>query len=215
MTRPFEDETADDLRTAFRDAIDTAVLDGVDVDRVWRAVSGESPPEERRLVVERVAADPSWALAWRAAHELWTASGEGGAIARVSVRAPRRPRILALAAVLLVATGVGLFLRDRPVPEYRGPRAAITSRLPADRVFSRKACVLQWAGPAGATYDVRVLSEDMRLVHATAGLTASEYQVPEDFLSAFPAGARLLWQVRIQQADGSEVAGPTFVARLE
>ena len=28
MTRPFEDETADDLRTAFRDAIDTAVLDG-------------------------------------------------------------------------------------------------------------------------------------------------------------------------------------------
>ena len=41
-----------------------------DLDRVWAAVAGELPADERRALVDRMATDPALAEAWRVAHAL-------------------------------------------------------------------------------------------------------------------------------------------------
>ena len=216
MSRPFDEDENASLRAAFQQAVETASAEDVDVDRIWRAVSGELSPEERRDVVERVAADPSWALAWRAAHELWTASGEAPAPRRVQPRWSSRRNVVGLAAALLVAVGIGVFLRPAPPPPvYRGETASVASLVPEGQPLARRPCVLRWSGPTGAIYDLRVLSEDMSLVHAAPALERGEYQVPEAFLSKLPSGARLLWQVGVRLPDGTTRAGPTFVNTLE
>ncbi|WP_375755435.1 hypothetical protein [Corallococcus exercitus] len=74
-----EDDTLDAagverLRTALRD--DDAQGEPVDADRVWLAVTNALPAEERREIVERVAADPAWAQAWRLAKAMSQAAAE-------------------------------------------------------------------------------------------------------------------------------------------
>jgi hypothetical protein len=71
---PPDDEKPDDalverLRASFR-AEDVPEGEPVDAERVWLAVTGELTAEERRAVVERVAADPAWAQAWRLARAM-------------------------------------------------------------------------------------------------------------------------------------------------
>jgi hypothetical protein len=207
------EEEGQDLRTTFQRLADTAPLEGVDLDRVWDAVSGELSGEERREVVEWVARDPSWALAWRVAHDLWSASQEG----QPRLRAPRawgRSALYgALAASLVVGIAVVL-LPPRPTPSaYReGEAPRIESLSPGGAGLSRSACVLRWKGPAGATYDLRVTSEDLAAaLPLVSGLKTSEYHVPEEFLARLPPGAKLLWQVTARLPDGTVVTG-TFVA---
>ena len=209
-------EDYDDLRAAFQDLAEDASGDGVDVERVWRAVAGEVSGEERRAVVLKVAEDPSWALAWRLAHELAEASREGARprVARRSWPAPFRYG--ALAASLLVATGVGLWMREAPPPEYRdGDSERIESLVPESVSLPRTKAVLRWRSAPGAAYTVRITSEDLARVHTSSGLKESQYQVPDEFLAPFPAGAKLLWQVEARFTDGSVVRGETFVAKLE
>lgn len=202
----------DDLRAAFQALGDEASMEGVDTDLVWRAVAGELSADERREVVERVSRDPSWAMAWRMAHEM-----------RHGLEARRRLASLgfryygALAAALIAAIATGLWLRaPTPPPAYReGAAARIESRLLEDKALPRQAFVLRWAGPAGATYTLRVTSEDLLRAHTATGLKQSEYRVPPEFLIAFPPGAKLLWRVEGRLPDGTVVAGATFVARLE
>ena len=208
---------ADDmLRVAFQRLAEAAPADGVDLDRVWRAVSGESPPEERREVVARVANDPSWALAWRLAHELWSASREDAAPA-----VHHRPRGAVarwgtLAAGLALALGAGLWLRPAPDAGYReGTTAAVRALVPDDATLPRTRFVLRWAGPPGATFDLRVTSEDLGRVHTATGLQTPEYQVPEEFLRPLSAGSRLLWQVDARPPGGRAVSGDTFVVKVE
>jgi hypothetical protein len=211
MSRPSDEE----LRAAFQALGDDAPVEGVDTELVWRAVSGELPPEQRREVVERVARDPSWAMAWRMAHEV-----------RHGLETPRPGRLLAwsagvrygaLAAALVATIGAGLWLRTpTPPPAYRdGAAARIESRLPEDKALPRQDFVLRWAGPAGATYTLRITSEDLLRAYTATELKHAEYRVPPEFLIAFPAGAKLLWRVEGRMPDGTVVAGATFVARLE
>ncbi|GMT97532.1 hypothetical protein KH5H1_16510 [Corallococcus caeni] len=74
-----EDDTLDAasverLRTALRE--DDAQGEPVDADRVWLAVTNALPAEERREIVEKVAADPAWAQAWRLAKAMSQAAAE-------------------------------------------------------------------------------------------------------------------------------------------
>ncbi|GMU07673.1 hypothetical protein [Corallococcus caeni] len=74
-----EDDTLDAasverLRTALRE--DDAQGEPVDADRVWLAVTNALPVEERREIVEKVAADPAWAQAWRLAKAMSQAAAE-------------------------------------------------------------------------------------------------------------------------------------------
>jgi hypothetical protein len=206
----------EDLRAAFQDLAENASGDGVDVEQVWRAVAGEASAEERRAVVLKVAEDPSWALAWRLAHELAAASREGARprVLRPTWSAPFRHG--ALAAALLVATGVGLWLREAPAPGYRdGDTERIESLVPENVSLPRTKAVLRWRSAPGATYTVHITSEDLARVHTSSGLKESQYQIPEEFLTRVPPSAKLLWQVEARFPDGRVVTGKTFVVTLE
>ena len=81
-------------------------------ERIWLAVSGALPPEERRELVERTATDPACAEAWRIANEMWRASqasAAGGAVAAPGLAARFASRWLAAAAVLLLGTAFGVY----------------------------------------------------------------------------------------------------------
>lgn len=205
----------DQLRDAFQEMGAHASADGVDAERVWRAVSGESDAEERRAVVERTAADPSWALAWRAAHELWTASHESEETARRPARGTTRLAWGVLAACLIATVGT-LLVRAPRGPAHRGDaEARIHSLLPEGRAVPRSHLVLRWTGPRDVRYDLRMTSEDLLHVHAATGLAATEYRPPDAFLSSLPAAATVLWQVEARLADGSTLRSETFVTRIE
>jgi hypothetical protein len=208
---------ADDLRLAFQRVADAASLEGVDVERVWRAVSGEAPAEERREVVEMVARDPSWALTWRAAHELWTASRETARARRIASGWSSGLGWGALAAGLLVAVGLGIWGGRTPAPptHREGATTRIESLLPDGQTRPRVGVVLRWTGPPGATYDVRITSEDLLRVHTATGLKKGEYRIPEEFLAPFPPAARVLWQVQARLPDGETRRSETFVMKLE
>ena len=78
------------LREAFQALGDAShrELSPDEVDRVWQAVSGTLPAAERRDLVERMAADPALAAAWRVAEELQRAAAPGAPLARTSRTLP-------------------------------------------------------------------------------------------------------------------------------
>ncbi len=236
-----DDATVERLRAAFRtgDTLEEAG-EPVDSDRIWRAVSGESTPEERREVVARVAADPAWASAWRLAHELHLAAADATARRerepspeararrdpeRPRSRAPRfhrawsRPAWGALATAALVLLGLGVFLRqgtDNPPVIRGGDTVSIVSQVPEDAPLPRERCVLRWSGgPPGTRYSLQLSSEDLSVVHREDSLTLGEYAVPARVLSALPPGTKLLWQVEARLPDGEVRRSATFVNRVQ
>jgi hypothetical protein len=188
-----------------------------DRERVWLAVSGELPAAERRALVERMATDRALAEAWRMANELWRASQET-AEAKAERRAPAwtwSMEWLAAAAVLMVVvTGAVVLWRGEPggnVLRDQTP-AAVESLVAPDAVLPRDAFRLRWTpGPAGSRYEVRVTTEELRLLATAADLTAPELVVTPAQLVDVASGARVLWQVDLVLPDGARVASQTFV----
>lgn len=209
----------------------------VDADLVWRAVSGELSPEERRAVVERVAADPAWAAAWRLANEL-TRSASGVAppmepqadSSRArrgdgEARQKRRFRfawsqplwgVAATAALALIV--VGVVMREGPEqPRLRGgDTAVVVSLVPEAVPLKRDDCALRWSGgPEGTRWSVRLSTEDLSWVHRVDSLETREYRVPAEVLAPLKPGTTLLWQVEARLPDGQVLRGATFVNQLE
>nr|WP_242589165.1 hypothetical protein [Corallococcus macrosporus] len=223
------------MRTALRE--DEAPGEPVDADRVWLAVTNALPAEERRAVVEKVAADPAWAQAWRLAKAMSQAAAEAErapagaeAPAKVVPLAERReqsrrvrqgrPAWAAMAAMLVVLVGTVVVLRQQQAGEdpdrIRGGTAeAITSRVPEATALPREQFVLRWSGvPQAVSWSVQVSSEDLKVFHRAERLASREYTVPADVLAELPSGARVLWQVEARLPDGSVQRGSTFVNRL-
>ncbi|RKH54157.1 hypothetical protein [Corallococcus aberystwythensis] len=225
------------LRTALRD--DDAPGEPVDAERVWLAVTQALPAEERRAVIEKVAADPAWAQAWRLAKAMSQAAAEAQkastvaeaeAPAKVVPLAARReparrvwqgrPAWAAMAATLVVLVGTVVVLRQQQAGEdperiRGGATEAIASGVPEATALPREQFVLRWSGvPQAVSWSVQVSSEDLKLFHRAERLEAREYTVPADVLGALPAGARILWQVEARLPDGSLQRSSTFVNRL-
>ena len=125
-------------------------------ERIWLAVSGELPPEERRELVERTITDPACAEAWRIANEMWRASP--GIVRRLnggrawSGIARWAPQWLAAAAVLLLGTvGVVYYVTPPSGDEFRTQSdAGVRSLVPVDVPLPRGAFRLRWThGPQG------------------------------------------------------------------
>ncbi|ATB46579.1 hypothetical protein [Corallococcus macrosporus] len=239
-TKP-DDAAVERLRAAVR-AEDPGEHEGapVDADLVWRAVSGELPAEERRAVVERVAADPAWAAAWRLAVELSRAASEAAPpMARRAdiprarrgdgdVRQQRRFRfawsqplwgVAATAALALIVVGV-VMREEQEIPEpprvRGGDTAAVVSRVPEAVPLKRADCVLRWSGgPEGTRWSVRLSTEDLGWVHRVDSLETPEYRVPAQTLSPLKPGTKLLWQVEARLPDGQVLRSATFVHLLE
>jgi hypothetical protein len=208
------------LRDAFRAlaSASPARCSDEDLDRVWRAVAGELPASERHDLIERLATDPACAEAWRVALELQQPEREGKpAPAPVGARM-WSPAWIGLAAALVLAVGVGLFQIQRaPENNFRSEAAyAIESRLASDASLPRDAFVLRWSpGPEGARYQVRVTTEDLRVIATDNHVREPELRVPADALSAVGPGSRVFWQVTASLPSGEIVSSQTFVVRAQ
>ena len=212
------------LADAFRAIEDSSAADVADSDRerIWLAVSGVLPVEERRALVELMSTNPAYADAWRVAHEMWrasqgTAAETLGTPARLHTRWWTTPWLSA-AAVLLVGTTIGLVsLREQQSgDEFRSsPAYVVESRMPDATALSRDAFRLQWAaGPEGSRYRVRVTTDDLRVLATAADLDVPEFSVPAPRLSTLPAGGTVLWQVDAYLPDGERVTSRTFVTQV-
>jgi hypothetical protein len=222
------------LTAAFRALGDT---DATEVsedlrERIWLAVSGVLPPEERREIVERMATDPGCAEVWRIASELWRASqahaGRADAVAAPRLAARWAPSWLAAAAVLLLGTGFGIVTLLNPPAgdEFRAPSAgrdasgrrgfAVKSLVPPDAALPRDAFQLRWTpGPQGSRYQVRVTTEDLRVLAIGADLTAPEFTVEPAAFSRLPGGVRVFWQVDVSLPNGERLTSSTFITRVK
>lgn len=221
------------LQAAWRALAEDHQADGgeeVDAERIWDAVSGVAPADQRRAVIERVASDPAWAEAWRLADDLWRASqAQDGGQARAEVLPfEGRPRRLGaaapwvgLAAAALLVGALGLWWRPRPAttgepPVLRGVQGQIQALVPDGTRLPRAACRLRWStGPAETRYVLRVSAEDLSGTHVASDLRAPEYTLPADVLAHWPAGTRLLWQVEAWLPDGSLWRSATFTVYIE
>ena len=214
-------QDADDrLRNAFQSLGADSPVDcpEEDVERVWRAVSGDLPVDERRDVVDRMASQPAVADAWRVALELRRAQQDG--VPLLPGRTPRSwaPAWIGLAALLVMAVGVGLVQFSRsPVDTFReAGRYVVESLVTSDATLPRDAFVLRWkGGPDGSRYQVRVTTEDLRVLTTATELTSPELKVPPELLADLAPGARVLWQVVVALPGGETVSSQTFVVRAE
>jgi hypothetical protein len=188
-------------------------------DRLWLAVSGELPPDDRRELVDRMASDAACAEAWRVAHELWQASQAhaGGLIGpdRI-VRWPSN--WLLVAATFLIATTIGVasLLKGPPADEFRAsPGYIVSSLVQAETPLPRDAFRLQWTpAPEGARYQVRVTTEDLQVLATAADLSVAELIVQPAALARVSNGATVFWQVDVLLPTGERMTSPAFVARV-
>lgn len=187
----------------------------------WAAVRGELPPRELRGVVEHTAACEACAEDWRLAAELVRQSATATETTSGKVFQGRFGRWRPLAAAAAVAAGllvaVGLYRTGTlgpGQPSYREAESqAIRSLVAKDQALPRQGAVLRWSPVPGAeTYDVRISTEDLRLVLTAQSLKSTSYSIPESALASLPPGSKLLWQVDAVFPDGSRRSSPTFSA---
>jgi hypothetical protein len=218
-----ERDLADDrLKRAFQGLADGADADcsAEDLDQVRRALAGELPAADRRALIDRLAAEPALADAWRVAaglQELWPSAPP--APPRRVVVWPRSWMAAAAALLLIVAGGVTVLQRwpsegngvFRTSDQY-----VVESLVPDDAALPRDAFRLRWTpGPAESRYQVRVTTDDLRVLATAPDLAAPQLTVERDRLAEVPPGGRVLWQVEVTLPGGARVASRTFTARVE
>jgi hypothetical protein len=74
---------------------------------------------------------------------------------------------------------------------------------------------LRWQAPEGARFDVRVTTEDLRVLDTASGLTIPEHTVPAEMLEGLDSGAKVFWQVEATLPDGSTIQSGTFITEVK
>lgn len=199
-------------------------------EKIWEAVCGELPPGEVEAIVEHTAVCASCAEDWRLAGALQTAepavstAPAPAGVVRYGPWQRVRTYVLAAAAALAVAVvGIQVYQAQQPdqgAAGYReGQQDAIQSRIADGAFLPRDRFLLRWSAPAaagaGATYDVEVSTEDLRIVSSAEDLRTPELQVPASALAGLPTGSRLLWKVEADLPDGRHLSSPTFVTTIQ
>jgi hypothetical protein len=215
-----EPESNERLRKVFQSLAETA--DGEcsadDKERIWLAVTGELPAPECRELADRMAREPALAEAWRIASTL------ADAMPTEATRPTRHPlrrwsRSLAAAAAVVFIVGAGVMLMNRSLSQVDTLRTSeelvVEPLVPDDATLAREAFRLRWTpGPPESRYQVRVTTEDLRVVAEASGLTTPELVVQPEALAQVAPGTRLLWQVDVIAPDGSRSSSMTFTARV-
>jgi hypothetical protein len=193
-----------------------------DAGRIFEAVHGDLPIEERRAVVDELVHDPGAAEAWALAKELAPvlhATSVGHEPAHRH-QATGRWQWLAIAASVILAAGLAWqFAGHRQVnerPVYRSlDQRRIDSALPPDVPLPRAKPVLRWTAIAGARYHLRVLTSGLDVLEEVPDLGAPEHALSADTIRQLPPGAQLLWQVEAHMPGTASLLSPTFVVRVE
>jgi len=215
----------DRLRQAFQALSETSGEDvsAADLARVWKAVSGELPAEERRELVDRTSREPALAEAWRVAHELDNAYKTATPSTNTFAFTRRRfqiPSWLAAAAVLLIGVAIGIAVRFSPFGRgdtFRGgDHYVIESLVQQEAALPREAFRLRWkAGPPETRYHVRVTTADLQVLTSVSDIGVAELVVDPSLLASLAPGTRVLWQVDATLPGGGSVSSPTFTARVQ
>ncbi|HBL26698.1 MAG TPA: hypothetical protein DD490_07675 [Acidobacteria bacterium] len=190
-------------------------------EKIWEAVRGGLPSAEIREIVAHTAACPACAEDWRLAMAMQRPETAKilPAADRFSVGRRLRNWSLAAAAVLALAVvGVQWLRLSGPEAIYReGGQAAVHSLIADGQSLPREQFLLRWEAPAlaGATWDVEVSTEDLRVLASGDDLREPQLQVPAGALAGLPAGTRILWKVEATLAEGGRVGSPTFVATVQ
>ena len=89
------------------------------------------------------------------------------------------------------------------------------SLVPPDVALPRDAFRLRWTpGPEESRYQVRVTTEELRVLATAADLTSPEFTVEPAVLS-LPSGASVFWQVDVSLPNGERLTSPTFITRVK
>jgi hypothetical protein len=128
--------------------------------------------------------------------------------------------LAAAAAVLLAVVSLVVFRtydKDGGQPVYRTQEADwLHSVTPDGTKLAHDSFVLRWAaGPEGTVYDVRVTTEDLRVLDRARRLESAELRVPTSALADLESGARIFWQVTAHQPDGRTIESESFLVELE
>lgn len=193
---------------------------------IWAAVRGELPPRQLREVVEHTAVCAACAEDWRLAVEIekQSAASQTATVPAGRVIQGRFGQLrtwtaaAALAAGLLIAVGIyrtgGFGPQEPTFREAQG--TTVQSLLAEGQALPRQGAVLRWSPVTGAaSYDVRISTEDLRLVDTAQGQTVTEYRVPAGTLAGLPPGTKLLWQVDAVFPDGTRQSSQTFTNPLQ
>ncbi len=209
MTAP-EPSDVGRLREALARLADEPGWPDADTGRLFSALHGDMPPEERRAVVDELIRNPQAAAAWRLARELGPEEPRG-----VSVLPWKWMSIAAMLFLVVGAAWLILPWRSE-APVFRGgePRS-IASLVPDDVPLSRAEPVLRWTELEGARYRVRVLTSELELLDETGDLVEPEYRLREDVLGKIPARGRILWQVEARVRGTPAVVSLTFNSQVE
>jgi hypothetical protein len=190
-------------------------------ERLWESAREDLGAGENEIVVRHLATCAACAAAWRVARDL--AGGDAAAAAPVIARRRagwREWMPLAAAAMLIVVAGIALQyvdLRPTSPPAYRAEEAlSIRPSSESLRPMPRDRFLLRWsAGPAGTSYDVRVIARGRPPLARGVRLTQPEFQVPAAAFDSIPARTKILWQVTAYLPDGRVSDSATFIAELE
>ena len=216
----------DRLREAFsRGDMDAPSGECPDPGVLWASAAGELDPAANEAVLLHLARCGPCSSIWRLAREMARPEEAGGSqVAPLDEgrRPPiwRRPGVLAAAATLLVAVGLGTgVLMERrhatSPPVYRrqpSPSGIVAS--PGTGVLPRSRCLLRWSGaPAGSRFDLTVTGKELGVLAMVRGLTAAEYLLPQDRI---PEGTHeILWRVTAHLPHGGILRSKTFTSRIE
>lgn len=191
-------------------------------EKIWEAVRGELPAAEVRAIVEHTAACAACAEDWRLAMALQRPEAGISNVIPAAERfsAGRRLRNwgLAAAAVLgLAVVGVQFAQQANDGAIYRGGEGTILSLVEEGQALPRNEFLLRWSAPEtpGATYDVEVSTEDLRVIASGDDLREPRLLVPASALAGLPPGTRLLWKVDAELPEGGHVSSTTFVTTIQ
>jgi hypothetical protein len=218
---PIDDQELASLRQAFAaHSQQTNPSACLAPETIWDAVHGDLRADAVLESVEHVATCASCAEEWRLARALQeqeAATTAAPAPLRFAPRQRMHPwRSWGLAAAAALVLGV-VGLQQLRTPVYRGEEVAVHSQVAEGKALPRDRFLLKWSvpAPAGATYNLKISTEDLRSVAAVNGLKVPQYQVPASALTGLPAGAKLLWNVDVDLPAGSHLVSPTFVTPVQ
>lgn len=185
-------------------------------EKIWEAARGELRGIEAQEVIEHTAVCAACAEDWRLAVALQKPESATNNVVDATERfsAARRLRNWTLAAAAALAIGVVGVQWMQQQPIYRdGDQVTIQSLVEEGQSLPREQFLLRWSSleTQGATYDVEVSTEDLRVIASADDLAQPQFQVPAEALAGLPPGARLLWKVDADLPDGGSVSSPTFV----
>lgn len=189
----------------------------------WSAARNELPPARTEELALHTAECGTCAKAWRLARDI-SAEALGDITEEGTASVPtrrigwRRLAAVAAAAVIIIAVGLQMpgWLAPPEKPAVRtSPEETIRTLLAQDELLPRDACILRWAGPEGASYRVRVATQDLEVLVESGELDATDYRVPPQALASLPPGGSFVWQVTARLPDGRRPMPRAFRARVE